>query len=83
MPYRTEARIEPPNNGSRTCHALPHVASKWLIHWTTWAGHKLISACKRTKKWLLPTMKTTEKIKMQTKFDQYMHWENNVNDSCN
>jgi len=30
MPYQTEARIEPPNNGSRTRHALPHVASECL-----------------------------------------------------
>ena len=38
LTYRTEAQIEPPNNGSRTRHALPHVTSEWLIHWTTWAG---------------------------------------------
>jgi len=38
MPYRTEGRIEPPNSGDCTRHALPHVASEWLNHWTTWAG---------------------------------------------
>jgi len=37
-PYRTEARIEPPNNGSRARHALLHMASECLTHWTTWAG---------------------------------------------
>jgi len=43
MPYRTEGRIEPPNNGDRARHALPHMASEWLTHWTTWAGLKLTS----------------------------------------
>ena len=38
MPYRTEARIEPPNNGSSARHALLHVAFECLTHWTTWAG---------------------------------------------
>jgi len=28
------------NNGSRACHALLHVASDCLTHWTTWAGFK-------------------------------------------
>ena len=37
MPYRTEARIEPPNNGSRARHAVLHVASECLTHRITWA----------------------------------------------
>jgi len=38
MPYWTEGWIKPPNNDNRARHALLHVASEWLTHWTTWAG---------------------------------------------